>query len=588
MFLLPSIAAGFALAVILGGRPARMLDLRLRRSSAVIASIAIQLVLYSRLGHGIPQGLSDAAHIASYVLLAWFGVVNRRAVALTPVTVGMLLNGVAILANGGRMPVLTSAARAAGLSPADYANVSVDATNLWFLGDVFALPSRLPFANTFSIGDVLIGVGMAAFIVHTSCADDGVRRDARRTRLAPLRLSSYRYLVGGKLVSSIGDWLTLAALVGWIYESTHSTATVAAVLVARLGSPIIGASAASYIVDRFWKRRLLVTVELGRAAVMLVGLGGVLLHSIAAVVIALTLSGALAAVSSATLPALIPSLVPSEDLPMANAGLGIARNSAMAIGAGGAGLALSSFGAPIAVALDLLTFVLAALLYQRLSLPNELALRPGSRQRSVYRYLMARPRLACLLSGFAAATFATGLMTTTLPRFFEGELNVGPQGYAFGVGALAAGLALGEAVAGAAGAGTIGSRWVGVGLIVASGLFGLLALGHQPAAAFLFVALIGLIDGSTDTLFDVAIQRNTDSTYLGGVFGFASAAMSTTMVIAFSVTPLLLTLMQTRGVIVVAGAFFVAGGVAATAAVTVRRGAVEAADAPHAESALAD
>jgi hypothetical protein len=35
---------------------------------------------------------------------------------------------------------------------------------LWPLTDIFALPNWLPAANVFSIGDVLIGVGVAAVI----------------------------------------------------------------------------------------------------------------------------------------------------------------------------------------------------------------------------------------------------------------------------------------------------------------------------------------------------------------------------------------------------------------------------------------
>jgi hypothetical protein len=41
------------------------------------------------------------------------------------------------------------------------------ATRLALLGDVFAVPRPLPFANVFSIGDLLIAVGGAWFIART-------------------------------------------------------------------------------------------------------------------------------------------------------------------------------------------------------------------------------------------------------------------------------------------------------------------------------------------------------------------------------------------------------------------------------------
>ena len=37
-----------------------------------------------------------------------------------------------------------------------------------WLGDVFAVPAWLPFANVFSIGDVLVLVGMT-WVVHSAC-----------------------------------------------------------------------------------------------------------------------------------------------------------------------------------------------------------------------------------------------------------------------------------------------------------------------------------------------------------------------------------------------------------------------------------
>jgi hypothetical protein len=42
-----------------------------------------------------------------------------------------------------------------------------DSTRLAFLGDVFWLPPPIPLANVFSIGDVLIGLGAAWFLIRS-------------------------------------------------------------------------------------------------------------------------------------------------------------------------------------------------------------------------------------------------------------------------------------------------------------------------------------------------------------------------------------------------------------------------------------
>jgi hypothetical protein len=56
----------------------------------------------------------------------------------------------------------------AAIPAASYTNsaLSDERTLLPWLGDVFVLPRPLPFANVFSIGDVLIGLGAVWFLVR--------------------------------------------------------------------------------------------------------------------------------------------------------------------------------------------------------------------------------------------------------------------------------------------------------------------------------------------------------------------------------------------------------------------------------------
>lgn len=176
MFLLPSVVIGVVLALVLGGRPSRVLDLRLNHRWAVVLAFAAQLVLFSGFGTAVPARLEKPAHLASYTLLAFFALANRRKLLLAPLSVGMSLNALVIAVNGGRMPVSAGAWESAGLDPGTRTNVRLGGDHLTFLGDVFALPSSLPFANTFSVGDVLIALGVVAVIVGESL------RDGRRAR----------------------------------------------------------------------------------------------------------------------------------------------------------------------------------------------------------------------------------------------------------------------------------------------------------------------------------------------------------------------------------------------------------------------
>jgi hypothetical protein len=562
VFLLPSIAVGFLFALLLGGKPSRLIEVELRAPWAVATAIAVQGVLFASIAPKPPAHVEEALHIGTYALLVLFAFANRRMLALMPLTAGMLLNAIAVTVNHGSMPVTRAAATAAGLSPAAFHNVSDHAHRLVFLGDVFALPRGFPLSNTFSVGDVLISFGMIAFIVIVSTRDKVAKPPfALGATFEPLRVPAYRHLVAGKLVSIFGDWLTVAAVIGWIYAETRSTTAVAAMLVARLAPPILGGGVAAYVVDRLPKARLLAWIELTRGGAAAAALVGVLDHRVPILLGALALSGALAAVSGATTSSLTPALVRAEQLPAANAGLGMVKNAAMAFGAGGAGLTLAAASAPTALLLDIGTFVVAAMLFTRLQLTAPTS--PARRARTMpgaWRYVVRRRRIAVLIASFATATFATGLTNTILPRFLADNTSLGPAGYGFAIAALGLGLAAGEAVVGFSRIGATAGRWIGAGLLMTGAVLTALAPSHHPASIFLFLALVGFLDGSTDILYDLVIQREASPAYYGAAFGISSALTATTMVAGFALAVPLGTLVSPGGVVAVsAGAFALAG-----------------------------
>jgi hypothetical protein len=562
VFLLPAVFLGLAFALVVGGKLSRLADVRLRLSGLVLLALAAQVVLFTRLGSWIPEDVGRPVHLATYGLLVVFALANLRVRSLLPVLLGMGLNAVAIVANGGQMPISSAAAKAAGLETFEGSNVDPGSDRLWFLGDVFALPYQLPYANIFSVGDLLIGFGMIAFIVAATL-EPGAGA-LRASRIAePLRNAAYRRLAAGKLVSHLGDWLTIAALVGWIYQETRSTGHVAAVMLVRLAPPILGGGIAAVIVDRLPKARLLLWVEVGRGSAIALALGGIVVDERLIVLAALAVSGVLAALSNAATPALIPSLLPDEQLPAANAGLGMAKDAAMALGAVGAGLALSLVGVAVALTADILTFVIAVVLFRGLPAAGLIDESDDAPRMSALRYVLGRRLLLVLVFSFAAATFATGLTNATLPRLLEDGFGLGAGGYGFGMAALGIGLALGGITVGFARVGKSAGRWIGLGLLIMAGLFVLLGLAEHAPTALLLIGLIGFVDGTTDVLFETSVQREADSRHYGAVFGLASAVMTTTMIGAVALAPIVNQLVDSRGVVIAASAFLVVAGLVA-------------------------
>ena len=242
----------------------------------------------------------------------------------------------------------------------------------------------------------------------------------------------------------------------------------------------------------------------------------------------------------------------------------------MALGALLAGIALSASDAAVALAFDLVTFVLAATLYWGVRAcvrPTAPSSRDERRARGSIiagiRYLLARRILLVVVGAFGAATVATGLTNATLPRFLDTQLGMGPGAYGFGLAALAGGLAAGEAVVGFARVGESAGRWIGAALLFMCGLFATLAYTEHGPTVLLLLAFIGFLDGTTDVLFDTIVQREADPSYYGRVFGLASAFFTTTMMGAVAAAPLVNRVAPPETVILVAATgLFVAGIVA--------------------------
>lgn len=153
-----------------GGRVADLAHLDVRRPWLVVAGFAVQFMAISAVP-AMSSGLATSLHVLSYVVAAAFLVLNLHIRWMWLVGLGGALNAVAIAANGGVMPASAAAYRTAGLatSGADFANSRpFDHPRLLALGDVFAIPARWPFANVFSIGDVVLIVG-AGLLVHAAC-----------------------------------------------------------------------------------------------------------------------------------------------------------------------------------------------------------------------------------------------------------------------------------------------------------------------------------------------------------------------------------------------------------------------------------
>jgi hypothetical protein len=167
MFILYAVVIGLAVGFLLGGRSAGLSQLQFRWPWVMLGGLFVQVILFSDLVSSRIGAAGPPIYAVSTGAVVLAVVANRRITGMPVVALGAASNLLAILANGGFMPAANSALQALGkLEAPGYSN-SVVAPDpaLWPLTDIFALPTWLPFANVFSVGDVLIGIGVAIVIV---------------------------------------------------------------------------------------------------------------------------------------------------------------------------------------------------------------------------------------------------------------------------------------------------------------------------------------------------------------------------------------------------------------------------------------
>lgn len=153
-----------------GGRLSALADLRFRGVGLLVGTLAIQVLILAVLDGG-NRTLLGAVYIATFLAAGAFILANRRVPGVLLLGLGGALNATAIIANGGVMPARAGALEAAGrpVTEEGFRNsAAVADPHLPWLGDTFAIPSGVPLANVFSVGDVVLALG-ALVLLHVAC-----------------------------------------------------------------------------------------------------------------------------------------------------------------------------------------------------------------------------------------------------------------------------------------------------------------------------------------------------------------------------------------------------------------------------------
>lgn len=174
MLLLWGVVLGVLVGFARGGKIAKLDHLDIRHLWLIPLSLVIQLLIFPLFSpHPLVSFGTEYLHLLSYLILVGFVLLNWRIWQILLMGAGMGLNLLVITLNGGYMPASVASLRKAGengvanslLAQGTYGNVinMNGSTGFDFLGDWLYLPSWIPFSNAFSLGDLLIAIGLIFF-----------------------------------------------------------------------------------------------------------------------------------------------------------------------------------------------------------------------------------------------------------------------------------------------------------------------------------------------------------------------------------------------------------------------------------------
>lgn len=166
------LTSSFAIALVVGlfrgGDIRRFAQLELRALWLVLLAFVLQFAMRV-MGMGGPFLVAVLYPLTHLFLLAFF-VLNRSRWDLVVMGLGLFSNALVIWANGGKMPVSAAAYQAAvgtALPLTDPTHIPLTETaRLAWLADLWALKSPFPLPGVFSLGDLVVCLGVFLLVQH--------------------------------------------------------------------------------------------------------------------------------------------------------------------------------------------------------------------------------------------------------------------------------------------------------------------------------------------------------------------------------------------------------------------------------------
>lgn len=375
---------------------------------------------------------------------------------------------------------------------------------------------------------------------------------------------SFRLLFGSTLISGLGTWIAVVALVVDVKNRTGSAVWVSALLIADFLPGIAIGLLLGPLVDRLSRKRLLVGADLVRLVVFVL----LALAVSAGQIVGLALVAGIA--SGFARPAAyagLPNLVPADLLSRGNSLLRTADQLTVVVGTLIGGVVVAASGPDLAYWLNAVSFGVSALLVLRIS---STLLQEGRAESSGHWRDVAEGFAAILRSrSLTAVLVSWGIATVTMAIANVAEVFLATVSFdagSFGYGLMWAGSGLGAVLGALFASSWLERRSMTVVYASAIALMGLgdIAAGCSPNVwVAVWCVLLGGVGNATAIVCNsLLVQRGAPDKIRGRVFSVIIGATSAVLGIGMALTGPLVDAVGARW------AYVIAGGIALVAAAT--------------------
>lgn len=389
-------------------------------------------------------------------------------------------------------------------------------------------------------------------------------------------------LLGGSVVSSLGDWALALALPYFVFDRTGSILSTGGLVAAELLPRLLFSSLAGVLADR-WNRRLtMIGSDLFRAALvpvlLLVATGGPLWLVYAVAMLEACAAQLFVPASGALLPSVVRS---RDDLYAANSALTGARAATQLVGPPLGGLLYTALGLGTSALVDGASFVVSALAIAAMrSLapappPDAGAPEPGggllADLAAGLRFVAGHRRVAAVCLSIGVVMIGQGTLETAIVPFLRGVLRFDATEFGVVAAAQGAGSLIGAFGLGSISARLTGSRVLGACLLLAGGLLAGFALSRSLplTAGFLLLASVPVVVATV--WVQTYYQRHVDDRLLGRVLGLGDNLAAVGLLIGIAGSSLLGASVGAGTLMLAAGGVLAVAGAGALAALWTER-----------------